>query len=60
MGVPAQRYQGAKLLDFSLQDQDSCSTQSTGQSYTSSASFGENDLHTQSMSFAQSGNDHYK
>ncbi|XP_021720491.1 nuclear transcription factor Y subunit A-3-like [Chenopodium quinoa] len=55
MGVPAQRYQGAKLLDFSFQDQDSCSTQSTGQSYTSSASFGENDLRTQSMSFAQSG-----
>ncbi|XP_021864979.1 nuclear transcription factor Y subunit A-3 [Spinacia oleracea] len=55
MGVAAQRYQGAKLLDFSFQDQDSCSTQSTDQSNTSSASFGENDLHTQSMSFAQSG-----
>lgn len=55
MGVHAQCYQGAKFLDFSLQDQDSCSTQSTGQSYTSTASFGENDVHTQSMSFAQSG-----
>ncbi|CAO2840251.1 unnamed protein product [Amaranthus hypochondriacus] len=55
MGVPAQRYQGSKLLDFSLQDQDSCSTQSTGQSYTSTGSFGENDLNTRSMCFAQSG-----
>lgn len=56
MGVPAQRYQGSKLLDFSLQEQDSCSTQSTGQSYTSTGSFGENDLNTRSMCFAQSGN----
>ncbi|KAL2899653.1 Nuclear transcription factor Y subunit A-3 [Bienertia sinuspersici] len=55
MKAPAQRCQSAKLLDFSFQDQDSCSTQSTGQSYTSNASFGENDLNTQSMSFAQSG-----
>lgn len=55
MGVPAQHYQGSKLLEFSFQDQDSCSSQSTGQSYISNASFGENDLNAHSTGFAQSG-----
>lgn len=54
MGVPAQRYQSAKLLDFSFQDQDSCSTQSTGQSYSRAADIGENN-NSQIMVFTQSG-----
>lgn len=55
MGVSAQRHRSVKWLDFSLQDQDSSSTQSTNESYTADASIGENALDCQRMCFAQSG-----
>lgn len=62
MGVPAQRHHSVKWLDFSFQDQDSSSTQSTGQSYSGTADVGENALDCQRMCFTQSGNnvDHKK
>ncbi|XP_048234151.1 nuclear transcription factor Y subunit A-3 isoform X3 [Ricinus communis] len=41
MGVPHQQFHGSKKLTFQFQDQDSSSTQSTGQSYPEVASMGE-------------------
>ncbi|KAF2301006.1 hypothetical protein GH714_019225 [Hevea brasiliensis] len=41
MGVPQQNFHGAKKSTFQFQDQDSSSTQSTGQSYPEVASMGE-------------------
>ncbi|KAL9228521.1 hypothetical protein vseg_004093 [Gypsophila vaccaria] len=58
MGLPVHRYQGVKMLDFSLQDQDSSSTQSTGQSCPNAASnpsIEETDFNTRRLSFTQSG-----
>nr|AUS89426.1 nuclear factor Y subunit A8' [Sesuvium portulacastrum] len=55
MGLPSQRHQSVKLLDFSFQDQDSCSTQSTGQSYARASSTGENNLNPQRLDFTHSG-----
>ncbi|KAJ8448242.1 hypothetical protein Cgig2_025166 [Carnegiea gigantea] len=54
MGVPAQRHHNVKWLDFSFQDQDSSSTQSTGQSYSGTADIGENAPDGQRMCFTQS------
>ncbi|KAJ4836845.1 hypothetical protein Tsubulata_018474 [Turnera subulata] len=41
MGVPPQRYPNTKQLNFQFQDQDSTSTQSTGQSYSEDGTMGE-------------------
>lgn len=41
MGVPPQHFHSTKQLSFQFQDQDSSSTQSTGQSYPEVASMGE-------------------
>lgn len=54
MGVSAQNYQTVKLLNFSFQDQDSGSTQSTGQSYSQGDSNGENDPNPRRMGFVHS------
>ncbi|KAK9726919.1 hypothetical protein RND81_05G245800 [Saponaria officinalis] len=54
MGLPTHRYQGVKMLDFSLQDQDSSSTQSTGQSCPKAAAIEETDFNTQRVGFTQS------
>ncbi|KAG8656481.1 nuclear transcription factor Y subunit A-3 [Manihot esculenta] len=47
MGVLQQNFHGAKKLTFQFQDQDSSSTQSTGQSYPQVANIGEglNDIY---------------
>ncbi|XP_074288650.1 nuclear transcription factor Y subunit A-3-like [Silene latifolia] len=55
MGLPVQHYPGAKMLDFSLQDQESSSTQSTGQSCLTAACVEETDLNNQRMGFTLSG-----
>ncbi|GAV84942.1 CBFB_NFYA domain-containing protein [Cephalotus follicularis] len=55
MGVLLPHFQNTKQLRFQIQDQDSSSTQSTGQSYSEVASMGENNTYGQCMTLTQSG-----
>ncbi|XP_059645620.1 nuclear transcription factor Y subunit A-3-like [Cornus florida] len=56
MATPHQHCQNSKQLGFLLQDQDSSSTQSTGQSYPEVVSVGDSGQYGQSMMSVQSGN----
>ncbi|OMO70607.1 CCAAT-binding transcription factor, subunit B [Corchorus capsularis] len=55
MGVLPQHFHNTKQLSFQFQDQDSSSTQSTGQSYPEVASAGDNSLYGKSLLSASSG-----
>ncbi|XVF25189.1 hypothetical protein REPUB_Repub13aG0191900 [Reevesia pubescens] len=55
MGVLPQRFHNTKQLSFQFQDQDSSSTQSTGQSYPEVASAGDSNLYGQSLISASPG-----
>ncbi|KAK6264262.1 hypothetical protein QUC31_012399 [Theobroma cacao] len=55
MGVLPQHFQHTKQLSFQFQDQDSSSTQSTGQSYPEAASAGDSNIYGQSLISASSG-----
>ncbi|XP_022720912.1 nuclear transcription factor Y subunit A-3-like isoform X2 [Durio zibethinus] len=55
MGVLPQHFHNTKQLGFQFQDQDSSSTQSTGQSYPEVASAGVGNLYGQSLISASSG-----
>ncbi|XVF27019.1 hypothetical protein REPUB_Repub14bG0070400 [Reevesia pubescens] len=60
MGVLPQNFHNTKQLSFQFQDQDSSSTQSTGQSYTEVASAGDSNIYGQSLISASSGGNHRK
>lgn len=55
MGVLPQHFHNTEQLSFQFQDQDSSSTQSTGQSYPEVASAGDRNLYGQSLISASSG-----
>ncbi|XP_022715218.1 nuclear transcription factor Y subunit A-3-like [Durio zibethinus] len=55
MGVLPQQFHNTKQLNFQFQDQNSSSTQSTGQSYPEVASAGDSNLRWQSLISASSG-----
>ncbi|XWS20099.1 hypothetical protein CRYUN_Cryun31cG0071900 [Craigia yunnanensis] len=55
MGVLPQHFQNTKQLSFQFQDQDSSSTQSTGQSYPEVASDRDSNLYGKSLISASSG-----
>ncbi|XP_021295042.1 nuclear transcription factor Y subunit A-3-like isoform X2 [Herrania umbratica] len=55
MGVLPQQFHNTKQLSFQFQDQDSSSTQSTGQSYPEVASAGDSNIYGQSLISASSG-----
>ncbi|XP_022723847.1 nuclear transcription factor Y subunit A-3-like isoform X2 [Durio zibethinus] len=55
MGVLPQHFHNTKQLSFQFQDQDSSSTQSTGQSYPEVASAGESNVYGKSLISASSG-----
>ncbi|TYI85655.1 hypothetical protein E1A91_D04G010900v1 [Gossypium mustelinum] len=55
MGIVPQHFHNSKQLSFQFQDQDSSSTQSTGQSYPEAASVGDSNLYRQSSISASSG-----
>ncbi|XWS12116.1 hypothetical protein CRYUN_Cryun37aG0062600 [Craigia yunnanensis] len=55
MGALPQHFHNTKQLSFKFQDQDSSSTQSTGQSYPEVASAGDSNLIGQSLISASSG-----
>ncbi|XVE88655.1 hypothetical protein DITRI_Ditri19aG0086900 [Diplodiscus trichospermus] len=55
MGVLPQHFDNTRQLSFQFQDQDSSSTQSTGQSYPEVASAGDSNLYGQSLISASSG-----
>lgn len=57
MGVVHQNCQHSKTTQFQVQDQNSSSTQSSGQSYPEVASAGGSDTYGQSTSLPQSGPD---
>ena len=56
MATPNQHGHDLKQMGFLFQDQDSSSTQSTGQSHHEVASIGESDPYGQSIISKQSGN----